>query len=269
MGISCRVLLWLKEGVKVPERTLDKIVCWHFRETSREKKSTTLQPLTYLKMYCDHKKFNTMKTFSLHIRLKPTDPSIPIPYHCYRMETHLVLEWDPAHPISRKICLISARTFMRGWRWPQGRAAPNASKLYALKCFVFQEPLCVRVCVCVCVCVCVWPCVRAQREDNEDRYCKEQTKRSPSHLCIISGVSSASCLTTSVENSAPFLTTKHLVTLAEVVLGEGKEEEVKLLTAEALMDIVVSRESEIHGEKSWAGIQTQDLLNTIVRDFYH
>ena len=38
MGISCRVLLWLKEGIKVPERTLDEIVCWHFRETGREKK---------------------------------------------------------------------------------------------------------------------------------------------------------------------------------------------------------------------------------------
>ena len=64
-------------------------------------------------------------------------------------------------------------------------------------------------------------------------------------------MSSASCLTTSVENSAPFLTTKHFVTLAEVVLGEGKEEEeIKSLTAEALTDIVVLRESEIHGEKS-------------------
>ena len=45
------------------------------------------------------------------------------------------------YPISRKICLISARTFIRGWKWPRVGGTPSASKLYALKLLVSQAPL--------------------------------------------------------------------------------------------------------------------------------
>ena len=46
-----------------------------------------------------------------------------------------------AYPISRKICRISALTFIRGWRWPHDGGAPIASKLYSLNCLVRQDPL--------------------------------------------------------------------------------------------------------------------------------
>lgn len=45
------------------------------------------------------------------------------------------------YPISRKICLISARTFIKGWKCPRVGGTPSVSKLYALKLLVFQEPL--------------------------------------------------------------------------------------------------------------------------------
>ena len=51
------------------------------------------------------------------------------------------------YPISRKICLISARTFMRGWWWPRVGGTPMASKLYGLNVLLRQEPL--HGCVCV------------------------------------------------------------------------------------------------------------------------
>ena len=50
-------------------------------------------------------------------------------------------ELSQTHPISRKICLISVLTFMRGCRWPQLTGTPSASKLYGLNFFVSQEPL--------------------------------------------------------------------------------------------------------------------------------
>ena len=34
MGITCRMLLWLKKCIKIPERTFNKIICRHFSESN-------------------------------------------------------------------------------------------------------------------------------------------------------------------------------------------------------------------------------------------
>lgn len=101
------------------------------------------------------------------------------------------------YPMSKNICLISVLTFKRGWRWPVGRAAPIASKLYALKVLSFQEPL------------------HEQRMKPAHTHTQTQTshKLIYSYLWIISGVSSTSCFAICVVKSLPRLTTKHLTIL--------------------------------------------------------
>ena len=45
------------------------------------------------------------------------------------------------YPISRKMFLISSRTFSRGWNAPPFGGIPSASKLYFLNVEVFHDPL--------------------------------------------------------------------------------------------------------------------------------
>jgi hypothetical protein len=42
--VSRRVLLWLKEGIKIPEGRLHIIICWHFREAHLGEDFAELRP---------------------------------------------------------------------------------------------------------------------------------------------------------------------------------------------------------------------------------
>ena len=86
MLVSGWMLLRLKESIKVPERALDEVVGRHFRETVH--KQTNKQT---------NKRMN--KSESNHV-----------PYITHNIQCTCT------YPISRKICRISDRTFIRGWK---------------------------------------------------------------------------------------------------------------------------------------------------------
>ena len=74
-----------------------------------------------------------------------TKTKIPLYWIAPTLHIHYNFEWfwyqSNTYPISKKICLNCALTFIKGWRWPDVGIIPCASKLYGLNCFVFQEPL--------------------------------------------------------------------------------------------------------------------------------
>ena len=85
------MLLWLEEGIKVPERTLNEIVCRHFRETGGEEENVTIinghthlpevqlalstqQPLTHFKTCCNHENFKSLANTKLKLTVFHLSP---------------------------------------------------------------------------------------------------------------------------------------------------------------------------------------------------
>ena len=145
----------------------------------------------------------------------------------------IISQWSTAHPISRKIWRYSDLTFMRGCKCPAAGGTPRALKLYDLNDLVLHEPL--------------WGReggegdwggeveegrervrrgrwgkregeVEKGRKKREEKWCKRWEEGRcvvyiNTHVAIISGVRSTSCLLICVVNSDPLLTTRLFVTL--------------------------------------------------------
>lgn len=118
------------------------------------------------------------------------------------------------YPISKKICLNCALTFIKGWRCPDVGIIPCASKLYGLNCFVFQEPLKNKQSI---------PTVgyhhkrlRTERQNITILIILENNYPGIhfiTHLANMSAVKSASSFVGDVLNSLPFVTWKLLMIL--------------------------------------------------------
>lgn len=140
--VTCRVLLWLEQRVKIPERALHEVLGGHLCEPG----------WGWCRGVRGHPRDSTGTLGTAWGSQEHPRDSVGISVTAWgpwgqhgdtvgTPGTPLGPHGDPTHPISRKIWRSWDRTLSSGCRCPQAGGSPSAEKLYGLNGRRRQEPL--------------------------------------------------------------------------------------------------------------------------------